>query len=110
MKGIKALTQPERYADGDTLYLTVWPGGPKSWLQRVIIKGRCHDIGLGPWPVVNLSAARRQAFANPVLIDDGGDPPEARRAAVAPTFREAAEAAYRAAGIAPNVGPNATAS
>ncbi len=96
VKGVKALTKPGRYADGDTLYLAVWPGGSKSWVQRVTIKGRRHDIGLGPWPVVNLSTARRRAFANRVMIEDGGDPLEARRAAAAPTFREAAERTYAA--------------
>ena len=96
VKGINALTKPGRYADGDTLYLTVWPGGSKSWVQRVTIKGRRRDIGLGPYPVVNLKEARRRAFANRVLIENDGDPLEARRAAAAPTFREAAERTYEA--------------
>lgn len=43
---------------------------------------------------MNLSAARRRAFANCVLIEDGGNPLEARRAAAAPTFREAAERTF----------------
>ncbi len=63
VKGIKAMMKPGRYADGDTLDLTVWPGGSKSWVQRLTIKG-C-----------------RWAFANRVLIEDDGDPLEARRAA-----------------------------
>ena len=96
VKGIKALTKPGRYADGDTLYLSVWPGGSKSWVQRVSIKGRRRDIGLGPWPVVNLKEARRRAFANRVLVEDGGDPLEARRTAAAPTFREATQRTFEA--------------
>ncbi len=49
MAAIKALSEPGRYSDGGPLYLYVAPGGSKSWVQRVTISGRRHDIGLGPW-------------------------------------------------------------
>ena len=48
VKGIEALTRPGRYGDGGTLFLVVHPGGSKSWVQRLTVHGRRHDIGLGP--------------------------------------------------------------
>ncbi len=76
--------------DGGTLYLNVAPGGSKSWIQRVIIKGRRHDIGLGGYPVVSLADARDKAFENRRLIQRGGDPLAEKRKADVPTFRQAA--------------------
>ena len=90
MAGIKALSKPGRYGDGGTLYLYVAPGGSKSWVQRVTISGCRRDIGLGPWPVVSLAKARKRAFANRVLIEDGGDPLAEKRKAEVPTFQQAA--------------------
>ena len=68
----------------------VAPGGSKSWVQRVTITGRRHDIGQGPWPVEALAKARRRAFANRMLIEDGGDPLAEKRKAEVPTFQDAA--------------------
>ena len=44
---VKALRDPGLFGDGGTLYLKVAPGGSKSWIQRITIDGRRHDIGLG---------------------------------------------------------------
>ncbi len=93
---VRALKEPGRYGDGGTLYLVVAPGGSKSWVQRVLVHGRRRDLGLGGWPVVSLARARERAFANRVLIADGGDPVAAKRKANAPTFREAAERVWEA--------------
>ena len=90
MAAIKALSKPGRYGDGGTLYLYVAPGGSKSWAQRITINGCRRDIGLGPWPVVSLAKARKRAFANRVLIEDGKDPLAEKRRAEVPTFQQAA--------------------
>ena len=34
---VKSITKPGRYGDGGTLFLSVAPGGSKSWVQRVTI-------------------------------------------------------------------------
>ena len=47
-----------------TLYLRIAPGGLKSWVQRLTIDGRRHDLGLGGFPLVTLAEAREQAFEN----------------------------------------------
>ena len=93
---VQALTKPGRYGDGDTLFLSVSRGGTKSWVQRVTINGKRHDIGLGGYPVVSLAKARRRAFENRVAIADGRDPLAERRKVAIPTFRHAAEQTFEA--------------
>ena len=93
---IKALSLPGLYGDGGTLYLNIAKAGSKSWIQRIAINGKRHDIGLGPWPLVSLREAREKAFANRKIVYDGGDPLAAKRKARMPTFREAAQAVFEA--------------
>ena len=61
---IKSLKEPGFYGDGGTLYLRIAPGGSKQWVQRLVIRGRRHDLGLGGWPLVSLLEARETAFEN----------------------------------------------
>ena len=93
---VRALSSPGRYADGETLYLLITRRGTKSWAQRVVIDGKRHDLGLGPWPRVSLAKARKRAFANRVAIADGRDPLADKRKPKTPTFREASEHALEA--------------
>ena len=91
---VKAITQPGKYSDGDTLLLSVASGGSKSWIQRITVNGKRRDIGLGGWPVVSLAKARERAFRNRVAIADGLDLLAEKRKAKVPTFREAAKQTY----------------
>ncbi len=93
---VKAIAMPGMHGDGDTLYLNVSKSGAKSWIQRLTINGRRHDIGLGGWPVVSLAKARKRAFDNRVAIDEGRDPLAEKRKAKMPTFHEAARRTYEA--------------
>ncbi len=80
-----------RHADGNGLYLFVQPSGARSWIQRLVIRGRRAELGLGSVALVSLAEAREKARANRKLARDGGDPlAEKRRAAGIPTFVEAA--------------------
>lgn len=90
----RAVTQPGMCGDGGTLYLKVAPGGSKSWIQRITIDGRRHDIGLGGYPLVTLARAREAAFDSRRVARSGGDPLAAKRRAKTPTFREAAEETF----------------
>ncbi|MDE0422423.1 MAG: tyrosine-type recombinase/integrase [Gammaproteobacteria bacterium] len=87
--------KPGLYRADPTLYLRVAPGGSKQWIQRIVIKGRRRDIGLGAFPVVGLTEARDRAFENRRLVRNGGDPLAERRA-VAPTFRDATRRTFEA--------------
>ena len=88
---LRGLTVPGRYGDGGTLHLVISPPGTKSWVQRITINGRRHDIGLGGWPVVSLAMARDRAFANRRAVAEGRDPLAERKAARTPTFEQAVE-------------------
>ena len=92
----KSLSAPGMYRADPTLYLNIARGGSKSWIQRIAIGGRRHDIGLGPFPVIGLAEARRRAFANRVAIAEGRNPLADKHRAKVPTFREAAVQTFEA--------------
>ena len=71
---IKRLRKPGRYGIGGGLYVVVSPGGTKSWVQRIQADGKRVDKGLGGIPAVSLSAARKRADANRVLVRSGDNP------------------------------------
>ena len=80
-----------RHADGNGLYLFVQPSGARSWIQRLIIRGRRRELGLGSVALISLAEAREKALANRKLAREGGDPlAEKRRAQGVPSFAEAA--------------------
>ena len=82
---------PGRHCDGNGLYLIVQPSGSRSWVQRLVIRGRRRDFGLGSVALVSLSEAREKALANRKLAREGGDPlADRRRARGVPSFAEAA--------------------
>ena len=82
---------PGRHCDGNGLYLFVQPSGARSWVQRLVIRGRRRDFGLGSVALVSLAEAREKARANRKLAREGGDPlAEKRRARGMPSFAEAA--------------------
>ena len=83
-----------RYSDGGTLLLSLSPTGARTWIQRLTVAGRRHDIGLGGWPTVTITEARARALENRRLARRGGNPLAARQArAQQPiiTFRLAAQ-------------------
>ena len=82
---------PGRHADGNGLYLFGQPSGTRSWIQRLLIRGRRRELGLGSVALVPLAEAREKALANRKLARQGGDPlAEKRRSQGIPTFAEAA--------------------
>ena len=96
---VRNVAQAGRYCDGDGLYLDVQPSGTRDWVQRLVIRGRRRELGLGGFPLVPLKEAlplkevRAQALANRRLARAGGDPlAEKRRLKSMPTFAAAAEA------------------
>ena len=96
---VKNVTSPGRYGDGrggHGLNLLVKPraadGFAKSWSQRLWIRGKRVNIGLGGYPVVTLAAARNASLENARAVADGRDPRTERGSNVVPTFSEAAVA------------------
>ncbi len=91
---VRTVTKPGVYGDGyggHGLYLRVRRAAhgrlAKTWGQRVRIDGRVTNLGLGTYPVVTLSEARREALGNRREIAQGRHP---RRGGV-PTLRAAVE-------------------
>ena len=93
---VKSAQKPGRYGDGVGLYLNVTESGSKSWVQRIVIKGRRRDIGLGGFPAVGLAQARRLAAENRTVVAEGRDPVAEKRTPPVPTFREAARLTHEA--------------
>ena len=81
----------DRHCDGQGLYLLVQPTGTRSWVQRLVVRGRRRELGLGSISLVSLAEAREKALAYRKLAREGGDRLAARRRAVGvPTFADAA--------------------
>ena len=89
---VKKLSSPGRYADGNCLYLTVSESGSKSWLLRIVVRGRRRDMGLGSIDLVSLEEARDLARQYRRIARSGGDPQLDRQALRGQliSFREAA--------------------
>ena len=70
----------------------VQPTGTRSWVQRLVIRGRRRELGLGAATLVPLATAREQALANRMLARSGGNPlSDKRRVQGVPTFAEASQ-------------------
>lgn len=93
---VRSATGPAKYYDGNGLFLRVDSRGAKRWVQRLVIRGKSRELGLGSASLVSLAEAREQAFANRKLARAGGDPLGAKREAEAVmTFEEAARAVHQ---------------
>lgn len=95
---VSRLNKPGRYGDGYGgwgLYLRVHrrTNGrlSKTWGQRIRVRGRVTNLGLGRYPLVTLAEARTKALANRREIELGRDP----RGVVSLTFAEASERVIR---------------
>lgn len=90
-QAVKAATAPGKYFDGHGLYLRVDGNGSRFWVQRITIRGKRCELGLGAPSLVSLAEARAKALENRKLARMGGDPLQAKREALAVlTFEEAA--------------------
>ena len=89
VKNVKPFSsRVKRYGDGaNGLMLVVNPGGPKNWVQRISIQGKQRDLGLGGFPLVSLSEARRAALVNRKAIRVDGIDPRRKRT---PSFQSLA--------------------
>ena len=87
---VETASEPGKYFDGNGLFLRVAENGSRKWVQRIVIRGKRRELGLGSPPVVTLAKARERALANLRTISDGGDPLAEKRATREElTFREA---------------------
>ena len=71
---VRELSKSGRYGDGGGLYPSIAKAGSKSWVMRLRIEGKRTDKGLGGFPSVSLSAARKTADAYRVAVEEGRNP------------------------------------
>jgi len=92
---VRKITKPGKYFDGQGLYLKVDTSGARRWIQRIVIRGKRTEIGLGSASLVSLAEAREIALENRKQARSGGDPLRSRREEQAVlTFEEAARKVY----------------
>lgn len=93
---VRTATKAGKYNDGQGLFLKVDPSGAKRWVQRIVIRGKRTEMGLGSALLTSLAEAREIATANRKLARQGGDPLQAKREALAVlTFAEAAREVHQ---------------
>ena len=89
---VETVSEPGKYFDGQGLFLRVAKNGARQWVQRITIRGKRCELGLGSPPAVTLAAARKVALENRGKAMLGGDPlAEKRKAREAMTFAEAVD-------------------
>ena len=88
---VRTVKAPGKYNDGPGLFLRFENTGARRWVQRIVIRGKRTEMGLGSASLVSLAEAREIALENRKLARQGGDPLKAKREAEAVmTFEEAA--------------------
>jgi len=83
-----------RYYDdnGTGLNIHVRKSGSKNWSQRLRINGKQIELGLGSYPIVSLTEARRIAAKNKALSAQGINPKTHKeKPTIIPTFAEIAD-------------------
>jgi len=78
---VETVTTPGKYFDGQGLFLRVQPNGAKQWVQRITIRGKRCELGLGSPPAITLATARKLALENRGAAMLGRDPIQERREA-----------------------------
>ncbi|MEZ5723901.1 MAG: integrase arm-type DNA-binding domain-containing protein [Paracoccaceae bacterium] len=91
-----------RHADGNGLYLNVTPAGGRSWVYRFTMGTKRREMGLGSFPELGLSDARKARDEWAAVLRAGRDPlavrEERRNRAAAPgkTLADMTQAAFEA--------------
>lgn len=90
-KAIKA-AKPGKHHDAGGLLLRVSPAGGRYWVQRLMVRGKRLELGLGNADIVTMQEARDIAHENRRRVRAGDDLlTERRKVKAVPSFREAAE-------------------
>ncbi|MDZ4779496.1 MAG: integrase arm-type DNA-binding domain-containing protein [Planctomycetia bacterium] len=69
-----------KLADGEGLFLHVYPNGKKLWRLAYRYGGKQRDLAFGPYPHISLLQARKQREAAKDLLREGKDPAAERKA------------------------------
>ena len=91
-RAVATVSKPGRHSDGGGLYLSISPGGARSWVFMWKVAGRRREMGLGSLRDVPLAKARQKAAEVRQKLADGIDPLATRDTPKQMTFGEAADA------------------
>jgi integrase len=91
VEALRGTGKHQKLSDGGGLYLHVSKGGTKSWVYNYQLRGRRRELGLGGFPHISLSRARKARDDVRDLVKAGIDPKDAKDEA-----RRAQEAAAEA--------------
>ena len=72
--------KPGYYGDGGGLWLQVSPSGSKSWIFRFTLSKKQREMGLGAVHTVTLPEARARAKEYRLILLEGKDPLDTRKA------------------------------
>ena len=72
--------RPRWHSAGEGLFLVVDPSATRRWVLRYQVRGKRRDMGLGLYPAVSLSQARKAALEAREKIAIGIDPIDERKA------------------------------
>lgn len=97
LKAANDSNKPQPIHCPQSLTLQVRPSGAASWIVRLTVNGKRGRYGLGPWPIVTLEQATRNALDAKRAARLGTSPTDAKRDARADsqTFSDAAHACYK---------------
>lgn len=98
---LKAKSLPAgKHCDGQGLWLIKRNAQFGNWILRLTINGKRREMGLGPWPEVNIAEARERASKARFHVRDGIDPIaerlRARSKAKGLSFAEAVDGCFEA--------------
>ena len=74
IKKIAALPVGKTIRDSANLYFKKTKPDGGKWCFRYQKDGRNREMGLGPYPVISIEYARKQAHQNQILLYEGEDP------------------------------------
>lgn len=77
---VSKATKPGYYGDGGGLWLQVSPSGSKSWIFRFTLSKKQREMGLGAVHTVTLPEARARAKEYRLILLEGKDPLDTRKA------------------------------
>ena len=74
IKKAKPKEKQYKLADGEGMYLRVYPNGSKYWQLKYRFDGKHKTLSFGVWPEVGISEAREKRFEARKKIKQGIDP------------------------------------
>ncbi|MEQ1525618.1 MAG: Arm DNA-binding domain-containing protein [Gallionella sp.] len=82
IRAIQPSVRPFKLTDGRGLYLLVMPNGSKYWQLAYRFTRKQKTLSLGVYPKISLEAARAGRDEARRILANGGNPMEAKRAAI----------------------------